>query len=108
MIVGLIGYLVSLRHRTSALPYVIPAVGPLLPGSAVYFAMLEITSGDSSRGIASLETAISLGLAIGAGVNLGGELARVITRLRGTKELVFRFRRDAAEEQEPGLPPHQG
>ncbi|MEY9890826.1 uncharacterized membrane protein YjjP (DUF1212 family) [Catenulispora sp. MAP5-51] len=108
MIVGLIGYLVALHYRTSALPYVIPAVGPLLPGSAVYFAMLEITSGDSGRGIASLETAISLGLAIGAGVNLGGELARVFTRMRGTKELVFRFRRDAAGEQEPGLPPHQG
>ena len=108
MIVGLIGYLVALHYRTSALPYVIPAVGPLLPGSAVYFAMLEITSGDSGRGIASLETAISLGLAIGAGVNLGGELARVFTRMRGTKELVFRFRRDAAGEQEPGLPPQQG
>ncbi|MEY9927423.1 uncharacterized membrane protein YjjP (DUF1212 family) [Catenulispora sp. GP43] len=108
MVVGLIGYLVALHYRTSALPYVIPAVGPLLPGSAVYFAMLEITSGDSRRGIASLETAISLGLAIGAGVNLGGELARVFTRMRGTKELVFRFRRDAAGEQEPGLPPQQG
>jgi hypothetical protein len=70
--------------------------------------MLEITSGDSSRGIASLETAISLGLAIGAGVNIGGELARLITRLSGTKELIFRFRRDAADEQEPGLPPQQG
>ncbi|ACU77540.1 protein of unknown function DUF1212 [Catenulispora acidiphila DSM 44928] len=108
MIVGLIGYLVALHYRTSALPYVIPAVGPLLPGSAVYFAMLEITSGDSHLGIDSLETAISLGLAIGAGVNLGGELARVITRARGTKELVFRFRRNAAGEQEPGLPPQQG
>ena len=108
MIVGLIGYLVALRFRTSALPYVIPAVGPLLPGSAVYFAMLEITSGDSHRGVASLETAISLGLAIGAGVSLGGELARVFTRMRGTKELVWRFRRDAAGEQEAGLPPQQG
>lgn len=107
MIVGLIGYEIALRNRTSALPYVIPAVGPLLPGSAVYFAMLQITSGDSSSGVASLGTAISLGLAIGAGVNLGGELARVLTRMTGTKELVWRFRRDAAAEQEAGLPPQQ-
>ena len=108
MVVGSIGYLVALHYRTSALPYVVPAVGPLLPGSAVYFAMLQITSGDSRSGIDSLESAISLGLAIGAGASLGGELARLITRLSGTKELIWRLRRNAAEEQEPGLPPQQG
>ncbi|NUP53307.1 MAG: threonine/serine exporter family protein [Catenulispora sp.] len=93
MAVGLVGHRIARRYRTSALPYVIPAVGPLLPGSAVYFAMLQITSGDSSRGVASLETAVSLGLGIGAGVNLGGEVARVMDRLRGQKELMSRFRR---------------
>jgi uncharacterized membrane protein YjjP (DUF1212 family) len=108
MIVGLIGYQVAGRERTSALPYVIPAVGPLLPGSAVYFAMLQITSGDSGRGVASLETAISLGLGIGAGVNLGGELARVLGRATGSKELIWGFRRRDAVEQEAGLPPQQG
>jgi uncharacterized membrane protein YjjP (DUF1212 family) len=108
MIVGLIGYLVALRYRTSALPYVVPAVGPLLPGSAVYFAMLQITSGDSGSGFASLESAISLGLAIGAGASLGGELARLITRISGTKELIWRLRQNSAGEQEPGLPPQQG
>ncbi|GAA1975111.1 threonine/serine exporter family protein [Catenulispora subtropica] len=93
MTVGLIGYLIARRYRTSALPYVIPAIGPLLPGSAVYFAMLQITSGDSGRGLASLETAVSLGLGIGAGVNLGGELARVLGRSAGRTELIWRFRR---------------
>ena len=93
MTIGLIGYTIARTHRTSALPYVIPAIGPLLPGSAVYFAMLQITSGDSGRGLASLETAVSLGLGIGAGVNLGGELARVLDRMTGRKELVSRFRR---------------
>ncbi|GAA2019288.1 hypothetical protein GCM10009839_14640 [Catenulispora yoronensis] len=93
MTVGVIGHLIARQYRTSALPYVIPAIGPLLPGSAVYFAMLQITSGDSGRGVASLETAVSLGLGIGAGVNLGGELARVIGRMAGEKELVSRFRR---------------
>jgi uncharacterized membrane protein YjjP (DUF1212 family) len=92
MTVGLIGYVIARAYRTSALPYVIPAIGPLLPGSAVYFAMLQITSGDSSRGFASLETAVSLGLGIGAGVNLGGELARLLGRTSGQKELVSRFR----------------
>ena len=98
MAIGLVGYLVAHRYRTSALPYVVPAIGPLLPGSAVYFAMLQITSGDSSRAIASPETAVSLGLGIGAGVSLGGELARVLGRLAGRKELVWRFRRRAAAD----------
>jgi len=98
MAVGLVGSLVARRQRTSALPYVVPAIGPLLPGSAVYFAMLQITSGHSGRGVASLETAVTLGLGIGAGVNLGGELARVLGRLTGRKELVWRFRRRAAGE----------
>jgi uncharacterized membrane protein YjjB (DUF3815 family) len=108
MIVGLIGYQIAGLQRTSALPYVIPAVGPLLPGSAVYFAMLQITSGDSGRGVASLETAISLGLGIGAGVNLGGELARVLGRVIGPTEPIWGFRRRDSVEQEAGLPPQQG
>ncbi|MFL6117098.1 MAG: threonine/serine exporter family protein [Catenulispora sp.] len=98
MTIGLIGYLTARHYRTSPLPYVVPAVGPLLPGSAVYFAMLQITSGDSSRGLASLQTAVSLGLGIGAGVNLGGELARVLGRIAGSKELVWRFRHRATAD----------
>jgi uncharacterized membrane protein YjjP (DUF1212 family) len=93
MILGLIGHLIARRNRTSALPYIIPAVGPLLPGSAVYFAMLSITRGHSGAGFSSLETAATLAMGLGAGVNLGGELARVLGRLWGRTELVWRFRR---------------
>jgi uncharacterized membrane protein YjjP (DUF1212 family) len=89
---GLIGYLIARRSRTSALPYIIPAAGPLLPGSAVYFAMLSITRGHSGAGFLSLEHAAALALGLGAGVNLGGEMARVLGRFWGRKELVWRFR----------------
>ncbi len=98
MTLGLIGALIARRTRTSPLPYVIPAIGPLLPGSAVYFAMLSLTLGDSSAGMASLGTAVTLALGIGAGVNLGAELARVLERLSGRKELHWRFRRRASAE----------
>jgi uncharacterized membrane protein YjjP (DUF1212 family) len=95
MTLGLIAALIARRNRTSALPYVIPAIGPLLPGSAVYFALLSITSGNSDAGLSSLETAATLGLGIAAGVNLGAELARVLERSAGRKELLWRFRREA-------------
>jgi uncharacterized membrane protein YjjP (DUF1212 family) len=98
MTLGLIGALIARRNRTSALPYVIPAIGPLLPGSALYFALLSITSGNSNAGFASLESAITLALGIGAGVSLGGELARVLERLSGHSELLWRFRRRASAE----------
>lgn len=90
---GLVSSLIARRRRTSALPYVIPAIGPLLPGSAVYFAMLSLTSGHTGTGFASLEEAVALGLALGAGVNLGGEMARVLSRVTGSNELLWRIRR---------------
>jgi hypothetical protein len=39
-----------------------------------------------------LEHAAALALGLGAGVNLGGEMARVLGRFWGRKELVWRFR----------------
>jgi uncharacterized membrane protein YjjP (DUF1212 family) len=93
MVLGLVGYLIARSNRTSALPYIIPASGPLLPGSAVYFAMLSITRGHSTAGFSSLLTAATIAMGLGAGVNLGGELARLLGRFGGRKELIWRFRR---------------
>ncbi|MER7665494.1 MULTISPECIES: threonine/serine exporter family protein [unclassified Streptomyces] len=82
-LVGLFGQVLSRYRFASALPYVTAAIGPLLPGSATYFGLLEIARGDLNAGLASLSKAAALALAIAIGVNLGGELSRLFFRLPG-------------------------
>ncbi|WP_066933668.1 threonine/serine exporter ThrE family protein [Streptomyces sp. NBRC 110611] len=76
-LVGLFGQLLSRYRYASALPYVTAAIGPLLPGSATYFGLLNFAQGHLPQGLASLVTAASLALAIAVGVNLGAEVARL-------------------------------
>ncbi|MFI8824569.1 threonine/serine exporter ThrE family protein [Streptomyces sp. NPDC053431] len=82
-LVGLFGQLIARYHHTSSLPYVTAAIGPLLPGSATYFGVLEIAQNNLDQGFASLAKAAALALAIAIGVNLGGELARLFMQAPG-------------------------
>ncbi|WP_436770697.1 threonine/serine ThrE exporter family protein [Yinghuangia sp. YIM S09857] len=77
-VVGLLGQLLARSGRTSALPYVIPAIGPLLPGGAMYQGMLGLALGHTDRGWAGLVNAAGLALALAVGVNLGSEVARFV------------------------------
>ncbi|MFJ5675110.1 threonine/serine exporter ThrE family protein [Streptomyces sp. NPDC093097] len=79
-LVGLFGQLLSRYRYASALPYVTAAIGPLLPGSATYFGLLNFAQGNLLEGFAALVKAASLALAIAVGVNLGGEVARLFLR----------------------------
>ncbi|WP_375540788.1 threonine/serine exporter ThrE family protein [Streptomyces sp. TRM64462] len=79
-LVGLFGQLMARYERTSSLPYVTAAIGPLLPGSATYYGVLNIAQGRIDGGFNSLARAAALALAIAIGVNLGGELARMFLR----------------------------
>ncbi|WP_109282563.1 threonine/serine ThrE exporter family protein [Streptomyces orinoci] len=83
-LVGLFGQLLSRYQHSSALPYVTAAIGPLLPGSAVYFALLNFAQNNLDVGMASLTKAAALALAIAIGVNLGAEMARMFLRAPGT------------------------
>lgn len=80
-LVGLFGQLLSRYRFASALPYVTAAIGPLLPGSATYFGLLEIARNDLNAGLASLSKAAALALAIAIGVNLGSEISRLVLRV---------------------------
>ncbi|WP_030677207.1 threonine/serine exporter ThrE family protein [Streptomyces rimosus] len=82
-LVGLFGQLLSRYRYASALPYVTAAIGPLLPGSATYFGLLNFAQGDIGPGVSSLIKAASLALAIAVGVNLGGEVARLFMKAPG-------------------------
>lgn len=78
--VGVVGHWLARRTRRPVLPYLIPSIAPLLPGSILYRGLIEITQGTAVSGLLSLVEAVTVGLALGAGVNLGGELMRVFQR----------------------------
>ncbi|MEE1930352.1 threonine/serine exporter family protein [Streptomyces sp. TRM 70351] len=82
-LVGLFGQLMSRYQFVSALPYVTAAIGPLLPGSATYYGLLNIAQGNVNGGFQYLSTAAALALAIAIGVNLGGEVARLFITTPG-------------------------
>ena len=74
--VGVVGHWLARRTRRPVLPYLVPAIAPLLPGSILYRGLIELTQGSAGAGLLSLAEAVTVGLALGAGVNLGGELVR--------------------------------
>ncbi|WP_236541348.1 threonine/serine exporter family protein [Spiractinospora alimapuensis] len=78
--IGVIGHWLARRTQRPALPYIIPAIAPLLPGSILYRGLLELSTGDGVGGLLSLSEAVAVGLALGAGANLGGELIRAFQR----------------------------
>ncbi|WP_046468192.1 threonine/serine exporter family protein [Allosalinactinospora lopnorensis] len=78
--IGMVGHWLARQTHRPVLPFVIPAIAPLLPGSILYRGLLQITLGDVVTGLLSLSEAVAVGLALGAGVNLGGELVRAFQR----------------------------
>lgn len=81
VIVGLLGHVLARRRHLPALPYIVPAIAPLLPGTALYRGMIQLNGGAPSEGVLTLIGGVSLALALGAGVNLGGEFVRAFQRV---------------------------
>ena len=82
VLLGLGGQLIARRHATSGLPFTIPGLVAMLPGSATYVGVLFIVHGQTGVGATHLFAAASIGLGLAVGVNLGGELARLILPTR--------------------------
>ncbi|WP_033424579.1 threonine/serine ThrE exporter family protein [Actinomadura flavalba] len=76
IVIGVIGHLYARRRQAPTLPFIVPAISPLLPGMLLYRGMVELNTGEAATGALSLVGALSVALALGAGVNLGGELVR--------------------------------
>ncbi len=85
-LVGLFGQLLARYRAASALPYVTAAMGPLMPGSALYLGMLAFAQGHASSGLVSASRAVALALALAIGVNLGGEVARLFLKNPGASD----------------------
>jgi len=81
VMVGLFGQLASRYRYASSLPYVTAALGPLLPGSAIYLGLLSLARGEAVPGLIAVSRAAALALALAVGVNLGGEVARLFLRV---------------------------
>lgn len=75
-VVGLLGTAYARLVKVPSMVFVIPAIGPLLPGSVLYRGMLEMSLGELSKGTLDLIQALSIALGIGAGVILGAEVLR--------------------------------
>ncbi|QMU74893.1 threonine/serine exporter family protein [Streptacidiphilus sp. PB12-B1b] len=89
--VGLFGQLASRYRYASSLPYVTAALGPLLPGSAIYLGLLSLARGEPLTGLLAVSRAAALALALAVGVNLGGEVARLFLKVpQGTGPTVVR------------------
>lgn len=69
-------HVLASRLRLAALLLVVPAIIPQLPGSTVFAALLALGTGDPSTGFALLLRALTIGLALAAGVLLGQVLVR--------------------------------
>jgi uncharacterized membrane protein YjjP (DUF1212 family) len=82
-LVGLFAQLLARYRFASVLPYVTAAIGPLLPGSAIYRGLLSFAQGHTTTGWTQISQAAALALAIAVGVNLGGEVTRVFLRVPG-------------------------
>jgi uncharacterized membrane protein YjjP (DUF1212 family) len=81
VLVGLFGNLLARWRQEPALPYIVPAIAPLLPGTALYRGMIELNSGAPLQGALTLVGGVSVALALGAGVILGGEFVRAFQRV---------------------------
>ncbi len=78
--IGLAAALYGTRRRLPSLALVVPGLTPLLPGLALYAATLELTQGDSWRGILGLLAAATSALALAAGAILGDQLGDPLRR----------------------------
>ncbi|MEU9131763.1 threonine/serine exporter family protein [Kitasatospora sp. NPDC048540] len=85
-LVGLFGQLTARYRYASALPYVTAAIGPLMPGSALYLGMLSLAQGHASAGLVSITRAAAIAMALAIGVNLGGEVARLFMKAPGAAD----------------------
>ncbi|MHB1432035.1 MAG: threonine/serine exporter family protein, partial [Streptosporangiaceae bacterium] len=78
VVVGVAGNVLAGRHRTHPFLYVVPGIMPLVPGLALYQAMLDLFT--TQQGGKALLQAFGIGLAIAAGVTLGNIIVRPLRR----------------------------
>ncbi len=82
-VVGLLSYWVAGRVQVPPLVLIVPAIVPMLPGLAIYRGLSLLSAGGdvaTSRGLLSIVTAASIGIALSSGVILGEYVAQPLRR----------------------------
>ncbi|MEV5981169.1 threonine/serine exporter family protein [Streptomyces sp. NPDC052114] len=80
--ISVAGRLIVRRTGESALPLVIPAVTPLLPGSVLYRSLSELAIRESEHGVTHMVQAVALMVVLATGVSLGNEAAYFFRQVR--------------------------
>lgn len=80
--VGGVTFVAAARLRVPMVILVVPGILPMLPGLASYRGLLEISQGDLPEGSATLFEALTVAVALAAGVLLGELLAHGLVRRR--------------------------
>ncbi|GAA3211484.1 threonine/serine exporter family protein [Actinocorallia longicatena] len=79
---GIVGTGYARARDVPPLVAVLPCLTPLMPGTLMYRALLEITTDHPGSGVLTLVEAVSTALALGAGVILGAEILRAVIPVR--------------------------
>ncbi len=77
--VGVVSFSLAGRVRVPALIVVVSAIVPLLPGLTIYRGLSQLSEQDIA-GMFTLFTALSIGIALAAGVYLGESIAQPLKR----------------------------
>lgn len=94
-VAGFFAHLMAWWRKRPALPYIVPLIGPLLPGSALYRGLLEFGGGNAQQGLLFISQALAIGFALAAGISVSGEIVRAM-RGQEFRSGAFRRRRQAA------------
>jgi uncharacterized membrane protein YjjP (DUF1212 family) len=80
VVAGLASHVLALRLHAPPLVVVIPSIVILLPGLTIYRGMLLLSDGLSGAGLVTMLEAITIGLALAAGVLLGEIVGQPVRR----------------------------
>jgi len=77
---GIVCHVLADRARLAPLLLLVPAIIPQLPGLTIFQALLAITTGQQAAGLSLLLSALTIGLALAAGVIFGELVAQPVRR----------------------------
>ena len=82
VLIGIWAELVSAVQKRPAAVYIACGIIPLVPGSGMYYTMLEYVKGNSSKGLATGFATLQLAGAIAIGLALSGAASRLLSLRR--------------------------
>ncbi len=73
-------------RKAPATVFLVPGIIPLLPGSALYYAMDSVVSGDMETFVTKASETVFVAVGIAGGILIASEIVRVITRIHAKRK----------------------